>query len=147
MKYMAGIAVVLLLSNTVSAASYGVDPVFCNALTKHIPSADMAYQPGVDVHGKKVVPADLSSNSNVKIDQPITIPLTADLFNVLGLKTDSFPFNNMNRTDINLGVLTVDGDRVLYNGQPLSNEQQDNLAVLCMQPDKQKPVGLVPSGK
>lgn len=148
MKISAVIVILMASSVAYAAVPPSVDPILCRALTKHTPSADVTYQPGVDVRGKKVAPADLPSNANIKIEQPITVPLTADLFGFLGFKTDSFPFNNMNRTDINLGVLTVDGDHVSYNGQPLTDEQQDNLAALCMQPSqsKQKPVGLVPSG-
>lgn len=32
----------------------------CLFLDQHTPRADVAYQPGVDVHGKAVVPADLN---------------------------------------------------------------------------------------
>lgn len=111
---------------------------FCQALVKHVPDADVAYQPGVDVHGKPVVPADLPGTNTLQIQQPITIPLTAGLMKILNFPTTSFPFNTMERTDINLGTLTVDGDKVFYNGQPLSDEQQDKLAVLCMKPSSEK---------
>ena len=149
MKRVAASLVVLLISATASlafASESSVDPVLCKALTKHTPSADVAYQPGVDVHGKKVVPADLADQSAMEIPQRFDIPLTASMFKLLNLSTTNFPFNSMNRTDINLGVLTVDGDQVLYNGQPLSGAQQENLAVLCLQPDQpqQKPTALKP---
>jgi hypothetical protein len=51
----------------------------------------------------------------------------------------------MGQTDINLGVLTVDGDLVSYNGKPLTDAQQENLAVLCLKPDEgTKPVSIKP---
>lgn len=112
-------------------------PDFCKALVKHVPSSDVAYKPGVDVHGKPVAPADLPGTNAFQLQQPITIALTADLFKFLKFPADQYPFNTMGRSDINLGTLTVDGDKVLYNGQPLTDEQQDNLAVLCLKPDKQ----------
>lgn len=118
----------------IASPSPSIDPAFCQALVKHVPDADVAYQPGVDVHGKPVVPADLPDSSRFQLQQPISIPLTADLFKVLNWPATGFPFNTMQRTDINLGTLTVDGDRVLYNGQPLTGDQQDDLAVLCLKP-------------
>ena len=109
-----------------------LDPAFCHALVKHMPDADVAYQPGIDVHGKAVAPADLPDSPNFQLQRPITIPLTVDLLTILNITATSFPFNAMQRNDINLGMLTVAGARVLYNGKPLTNDQQDNLAVLCL---------------
>jgi hypothetical protein len=122
-------------SPALAASPPTVDPSFCRALVKHVPDADVAFQPGVDVHGKPVAPADLPGSNDLQLQQPITIPLTADLLKILNFPANSFPFNTMQRNDINLGTLTVDGNRVLYNGQPLTSDQQDNLAVLCLKPD------------
>ncbi|TAN53703.1 MAG: hypothetical protein EPN26_06725 [Rhodospirillales bacterium] len=36
----------------------------CQRLIRHVPSADAAYQPGVDVKGRKVAPADLAGSGN-----------------------------------------------------------------------------------
>ncbi len=126
------LAFILVILSSPALATPTLDPNFCQALVKHVPDADVAYRPGVDVNGKPVVPADLPGSNDFQIQKPVTIPLTADLLSFLNLPTASFPFNTMGRTDIQLGTLTVDGDKVLYNGQPLTDEQQDNLAVLCM---------------
>jgi hypothetical protein len=134
--FQKGLAVFVVLLATIAtahAASPSVDPVLCRQLVKHTPAPDVAYKAGVDIHGKKVAPADLDSNATMQIQNPITIPLTADLLTFLNIPASNFPFNKMGRTDINLGVLTVDGDRVSYNGQPLSGEQQDKLVALCSQ--------------
>ncbi len=130
--------ITLFLTPPPALASPTLDPAFCQALVKHVPDADVEYRPGVDVHGKPVIPADLPGSNDFLIQQPITIPLTADLLSFLNLPAATFPFNTMGRTDIQLGTLTVDGDKVLYNGKPLSDEQQDNLAVLCMKPSTPK---------
>jgi hypothetical protein len=127
--------IVFLVAGGVSASNSSLDPAFCRALVKHVPDADVTYQPGMDVHGKPVAPADLPDSPAFQLQQPITIPLTADLFKILNFSTTGYPFNTMRRTDINLGTLMVDGDKVLYNGQPLTSEQQDDLAVLCLKPD------------
>ncbi len=118
------------------AATPPIDASFCRALVKHVPDADVAYQPGMDVRGRKVVPADLGATPRMELPEEITIPLTADLFHFLRLNTSRFPFNAMRRNDINLGTLTVRGDKVFYDGKPLTDEEQDNLAVLCLKPTK-----------
>lgn len=134
-----------LLAATLLAASFpahaattkpapAIDDRFCQALVKHVPDADVAYQAGVDVRGKPVVPADLDGGTNVALPQEFSIPLTADLMNFLNLDNSTLPASAMKRNDIALGILTIRGDQVLYNGQALTNAQQDNLAVLCLKP-------------
>ncbi len=116
-------------------AATSVDPAFCRALTKHTPNADVAYQPGVDVHGKSVVSADVEGSPAMKLPDQIKIPLTVNLAKTLNLNTATYPANQLGSgTEAQLGVLEVEGDRVSFNGQPLSDTQQDRLAVLCMKP-------------
>lgn len=114
-----------------------VDPALCRALVKHTPDADVAYQPGVDVHGKPVAPADLLGGAPaMQMPQTITIPLTLSLAKVLNLNTSQYPYSQLGPgTEAQLGTLTVTGDQVLFNGKPISPQQQDNLAVLCMKAD------------
>ncbi len=121
-----------------NAPSPPPDPAFCRALVKHAPDAGVAYQPGVDVHGKPVAPADLPvSAPAIQMPQTITIPLTLGLAKVLNLNTSQYPYNQLGpSTEAQLGTLTVTGDQVMFNGQPISPAQQDNLAVLCMKADK-----------
>lgn len=113
------------------------DPAFCRALVAHRPDADVAFQPGVDVHGRAIAPADVPGGVGRVSVFPLEIPLTADLATVLNVPTVNFPFNAMKRNDIKLGELTLnEAGKVFYNGQPLSDEQQENLAVVCLRPDK-----------
>lgn len=108
-----------------------LDPAFCRRLTKHAPAPDVAYKPGVDVYGKKVAPADINGHGSIELPRELSIPLTADLFKFLSLDQSNFPFNALQRNDINLGTLTLRDDKVFYNGQPLTDAQQDELVVLC----------------
>jgi len=110
-----------------------VSPALCDALTKHVPSADTNYQPGVDMNGKAVAPADAPGSPQMQLPNKIEIPLTVDLAKILKLDTTKPPYNNFGAgTEAWLGNLSVQGDSVLFNGKPLSSEQQDNLAVVCM---------------
>jgi len=123
------------LSQAQASNTPAVDPALCQALVKHTPDADVAYQPGVDVHGNAVAPADLPGSPQLKLPSKINIPLTLNLAKTLNLNTSSYPYNQLGTgTEAQLGTLTVEGDKVTFNGQSLSDDQQDKLAVLCMQP-------------
>jgi hypothetical protein len=66
----------------------------------------------------------------------INIPLTLSLAKTLNLNTSAYPYNQLGpSTEAQLGTLSVQGDKVFFNGQPLSDTQQDNLAVLCLHPN------------
>lgn len=90
-----------------------LDPRFCQALVKHVPSADVAYRAGVDVHGKAVAPADLPDSPQIKLPEVISIPLTADLTTLLNLPAAKMPFKTGADTAVALGSLTLEGDRAL----------------------------------
>jgi hypothetical protein len=86
------------------------------------PSAD--YQPGVDVNGNAVAPADLPSipstpsvdNFPIEIDQHL-----AHRFNLP-------PRANAKAV---LGYVTVHGNQAYFNGQPLNADQTSALAEAC----------------
>jgi len=136
-KILGAVLVLTLMAGAVSARAddASVDPALCRALTKHTPAPDVAYQPGVDVHGNAVAPADLPGQPQFKLPDKIEIPLTISLVKALNLNTNQLPASALGPgTEAQLGKITVEGDKVLLNGQPLSDTQQDNLAVLCMKP-------------
>jgi hypothetical protein len=126
-----------LLAPSAQATTSTIDPQLCNALTKHTPDANVAYQPGVDVNGKPVAPADLPGAPQIQLPREIKIPLTVNLAKAINLDTSTYPYNQLGQgTEVQLGTFSIEGDRVTFNGQTLSDEQQDNLAVLCMKPTK-----------
>ncbi len=75
MRYLA-----VLFSFVIVMPAYAqtVDLAECKTLAEYVPSADVAYKPGVDAQGKPVVPADLNA---VPFEMPdiMTIPLSVDL--------------------------------------------------------------------
>lgn len=134
-NFVPSVLCLLLLSTEAYAASPQVDPRLCQSLVQYTPSADVAYQPGVDVHGKPVTPADLPGNPTIVLPDKINIPLTMNMAKLLNLNTTSFPNSALGAgTEAQLGTITVEGNKVSFNGQPLTSDQQDKLAVLCMQP-------------
>jgi hypothetical protein len=120
MRY-ALIPALLLISVPAFAAEVQLPPE-CRVLPEHKAAADVNYQPGVDVHGKAVVPADVNSNP-MGMNQTIVVPLTIDLaqrlqgMNVQGLNLET-----------TLGFLEFSPDgRVTYDGQDLTTQ----VHVLC----------------
>jgi hypothetical protein len=112
------------------AAAQEIDRRACQQLVRHTPNADVTYQPGIDVHGRPVAPADLSGTNVLQLQDSFEIPLTVNLANRLRLQHNKLGENS----DIQIGTLTVKGQQIFYNGQPLNDEQQDSLAVLCLKP-------------
>jgi hypothetical protein len=131
---------VLVMGLLFSGMAYGtetVDPALCRAAIASTPSPDVDYKPGVDVHGHYVAPADVDASSSNPISK-VAIPLTVPLAKLLNVNPNQYPYNQFgSQTEAVLGVLSIDGNKVTLNGQPLSNDQQSKLLVLCAQHNKQ----------
>jgi hypothetical protein len=115
------------------AAELSVSRADCRALTAHRPAAGVAYQEGVDVRGRAVAPADLPSNVAILGDN-ITIPLQVDVAQRFGISMGAAAGSKAT-----VGVVTVDNGRAYLNGQPLDAARQDELAVLCLEPNPNQP--------
>ncbi len=110
--------------------SFAVHKILCNK--SYIPATGVQspdYQPGVDVNGKPVAPADVQPVVNMVPDF-IEVPMTMDLAKDLGI----LPIG----TDIKMSVANLklykDG-KVEYNGQDISS----SAAALCGDAPKNKP--------
>ena len=115
--------VVLLLA--APAFAQETVPPECRILEQHKPSASVNYQPGVDVHGKPVVPADINAAPPMGVDgqQTIVIPLSIDM-------AERLQGQNIEGLDMTstLGFIEIaPGGRVTYNGRDLTPQVQ----VLC----------------
>ncbi len=107
----------------------------CSRLARHVPSADTAYRPGVDVRGKPVVPADLGGGAQIKLPEDITIAITVDIQERFGIPANSTLFE----PEAYIGNVTVKKDgATFFNGQPLGGEEQRALAHLCQRQAKQR---------
>lgn len=107
----------------------------CSRLARHVPSNDTAYRPGVDVHGKPVVPADLGGTPKIKPPEDITIAITVDIQERFGIPANSTLF----KPEAYIGYVTVKKDGAAYfNGKPLGGEEQRALAHLCQRQAKKR---------
>lgn len=99
----------------------------CLEIVKHVPAPDVAYQPGVDVRGKPVVPADVGGSPAIKVPENFTIDITVKLDERFGMPATP----DLYKPEANIGVVTVEGDKAYFNGQPLATESINELAEIC----------------
>jgi hypothetical protein len=106
-----------------------LDRSSCELLVRHVPAPDVAYQPGVDVAGRPVVPADLDSGWTLQLPAEIPIYISQDLVERFGIGGDSPLFE----ADAFIGVATVDllDGRVTFNGRELAPTEEQALAAQC----------------
>ena len=98
----------------------------CRLLVRHVPAADVAYEPGVDVRGNAVAPADLGA-PEISLPEEISIDVTALVYDLL--KTT--PPTGLKDTAINLGKVVFRDGRLTYNGQPLGDAADATLIAVC----------------
>ena len=99
----------------------------CAEVVAHVPDAGVAYTPGVDVNGNAVAPADLPDSGS---------PITADnfpIFLTLDLKkkfqvSDSAKLFKLQAV---VGLISVQGNQVFFNGQPIGSGEASLLAAAC----------------
>ena len=104
----------------------------CRQLVAHVPDADVAYQPGVDVHGKPVVEADIDPPA-VVMPERIAFNLTVDMAQYLGINR---PPGSEGYASI--GTVVYENGVLTFNGAPLSGQSETALRAICTTPPAQK---------
>ena len=90
----------------------------------------MEYKPGVDVHGKPVVEADIAP-SPVSVPETFSFDVTVDLARQIGLSTPAGV-----EAVAKVGTITYDKGKLFYNGAPMEGEAEANLRALCVPRDQ-----------
>ena len=119
--------VLVAAANSAAALTITVDSRLCRGVTAHRPAPGVEYQPGVDVHGKSVVPGDLNSGFAIDAVRDVIVDIGADLARRLGVAPVQAPFI----ADASVGYLVFEDGRLLFNGRPLQDPLEDELAALC----------------
>ncbi|MBY0428677.1 MAG: hypothetical protein K2Q32_05610, partial [Alphaproteobacteria bacterium] len=96
-------------------------------------------KPGVDVHGKKVVPADITPPIDYGLENSFSLRLTTDAVHAFGLNVPTLHSNNPYAdpnaagvtTDTAFGFITLKHGKAYLNGKPLDPAGQSQLAILC----------------
>lgn len=108
-----------------AAAQVRLSPEDCARVVAHVPEDNVTYRPGVDAMGRRVAPADLSPPQAIMPPVPWFV-LSVDLAQRLMLPTGL-------KGDLPLGIVSVQGNQVLFNGQPIGDQSQAALAAACAQ--------------
>jgi hypothetical protein len=102
----------------------------CRAVVQHRPAPGVEYQPGVDVHGKYVAPADLPGSQMPGL-VPDRIQFDIKLNPLVGLpagQTQKYANTALPVAHVEVDMKT--GEARL-NGQPLNGEQNQALLEAC----------------
>jgi hypothetical protein len=89
----------------------------------YAPDPSANFQPGTDVLGRAVAPADLSPPQQV-VPPRLGFLLSVDLARRLNLP-------GALKGDLPLGIVTIEDNRLLFNGQPIGGETEAALAAAC----------------
>jgi hypothetical protein len=105
----------------------------CDRLVQYRQAPGVEYQPGVDAHGRPVAPADLAGGYQIEPPETIVIPLEILLQRRFHIPANSVLWSGKAQ----VGLVTVRGSQVFYEGQLLGDPESAALAQLC---DQQMPV-------
>ncbi len=110
----------------------------CRRLVAHVPDPGVAYQPGVDVRGRPVVPADLGGAPRLKLPEEIEVPVTLEMLARYGLPANSKLYK-LDDTLIGIARIRVRDGRAWFNGEPLGSAEEHALTEACRELAAKRP--------
>jgi hypothetical protein len=128
MRIIASIALVLATVAWAAPASaeIAISRKDCARLVNHQPAPDVAYQPGVDVHGRPVAPADLAGQQ-IQLPDVIYIPIEVLVQDKYGIPANSVLYD----ATALVGVVSLRGNQVYFEDQPLGDPEVAALEQAC----------------
>lgn len=126
-----------LRPSTAAPSQIEIDADACRYAVEHVPAADTDYKADVDVNGNPVVPADLAPRSQLKFPSTIPIPITSKVGRLLSASApttstpETTPANPGYRADALIGMVSLSDGRLYFNGQPIGDDADAELAALC----------------
>jgi hypothetical protein len=129
MRIIGSIALVLVAVAWAApvSAEIAISRKDCERLVNHKPAPDVTYQPGVDVHGRPVVPADLGGGQQIQLPDVIYIPIEVLIQDKFGIPANSVLYD----ATALVGVVSVRGNQVYFEDQPLTDPEIVALEEAC----------------
>ena len=129
MRIIGSIALVLasIAWATPASAEIAISRKDCQRLVNHEPAPDVTYQPGVDVHGRPVAPADLGGGQQIQLPDVIYIPIEVLIQDKYGIPANSVLYY----ATALVGVVSVRGNQVYFEDQPLTDPEIVALEEAC----------------
>ena len=110
-----------------ASAEIAISRKDCQRLVDHEPAPDVTYRPGVDVHGRPVVPADLGGGQQIQLPDVIYIPIEVLIQDKYGIPANSVLYD----ATALVGVVSVRGNQVYFEDQPLTDPEIVALEEAC----------------
>ena len=110
-----------------ASAEIAISRKDCSRLVNHEPAPDVTYQPGVDVHGRPVAPADLGGGQQIQLPDVIYIPIEVLIQDKYGIPANSVLYD----ATALVGVVSVRGNQVYFEDQPLTDPEIVALEEAC----------------
>ncbi|HJT15107.1 MAG TPA: hypothetical protein VJ790_20965 [Dongiaceae bacterium] len=129
MRIIGSITVILSVAAWTAPASaeIAISRRDCQRLVNHEPAPDVTYQPGVDVHGRPVVPADLGGGQQIQLPDVIYIPIEVLIQDKFGIPANSVLYD----ATALIGVVEVRGNQVYFEDQALTDPEIAALEEAC----------------
>lgn len=129
MRIIGSIAFVLVAIAWAAPASaeIAISRKDCQRLVNHEPAPDVAYQPGVDVHGRPVASADVGGGQQIQLPDVIYIPIEVLVQDKYGIPANSVLYD----ATALIGVVAVRGNRVYFEDQELTDPEVAALEQAC----------------
>jgi hypothetical protein len=129
MRIAGSIAVILSIVGWAApaGAEIAISRRDCERLVRHEPAPDVTYQPGIDVHGRPVVPADLGGGSQIELPDVIYIPIEVLIQDKYGIPANSVLYD----ATALVGVVSVRGNQVYFEDKPLTDPEIAALEDAC----------------
>src|SRR5262245_64019893 len=110
-----------------ASAEVAISRQDCQRLVQHEPAPDVTYQPGVDVHGRPVVPADLNGGSQIELPDVIYIPIEVLIQDRFHIPANPVLF----KATAEVGIAELRGNQVYYHDKLLSDPETAALEAAC----------------
>jgi hypothetical protein len=129
MRIIGSIALILVAVAWAAPASaeIAISRKDCQRLVNHEPAPDVTYQPGVDVHGRPVAPADLGGGQQIQLPDVIYIPIEVLIQDKYGIPANSVLYD----ATALVGVVSVRGNQVYFEDQALTDPEIVALEEAC----------------
>ncbi len=126
---VAALAIIAASTSRAAERTIAIARSDCELAVRYVPPPGVAYQPGVDVNGRPVAPADLDDGRRLQLPDSIPVVITDDLRKQFGLPDDS-PLFDANAF-VGIVELRLSDRRLTFNGVELSDREANALAAMC----------------
>jgi len=125
------IAILAIMAAPASAAerTIAVARSDCELAVRYVAPAGVDYQPGVDVNGRPVAPADLDDGRRLQLPESIPVIISEDTRKRFHVSHHSPLFD----ADAVVGIveLRLSDRRLTFNGVELDDHEANALAAMC----------------